>query len=84
MNDHPEQWKKIDAAFKKGKLPQAMLFVGHFIVALIKFTIKVAQLLFCSTHAPCFTCPQCLLVEGFRVCRYGMDKAMKKMVAPSK
>lgn len=67
MNTHQEQWRKIQTAWARGRIPQAILFVGPLHCGLAEFTVQVMQLFFCKMkqNEPCLTCVDCQMIKNF-------------------
>ncbi|KGP63932.1 DNA polymerase III subunit delta' [Legionella norrlandica] len=65
MITHLKQWQKMQMALMKGRIPQAMLFVGPLHCDLIRFASQIAQLFFCKTKPaePCLTCMDCQMIQ---------------------
>ncbi|ARB91365.1 DNA polymerase III subunit delta' C-terminal domain-containing protein [Legionella longbeachae] len=54
------QWKQIQIAWKNGRMPQAMLFVGSLDCALIDFIRRFSKFVFCKMETkPCGECIDC-------------------------
>lgn len=57
------QWKQIQLAWQKERIPQGMLFVGSLDCALIDFIRKFSQFVFCKKETkPCGECIDCRMV----------------------
>ena len=57
------QWEHIRLAWKNGRLPQAMLFVGLLDNTLTDFIKKLNQMIFCKQEIkPCHECIDCRMV----------------------
>lgn len=76
MNLYQPQWEHLELAWRHGRLPQAMLFVGALDCALSEFIKNFMRLVFCKhnvttsddamrdepTIVPCMTCVDCHMV----------------------
>nr|WP_238400439.1 DNA polymerase III subunit delta' [Legionella bononiensis] len=65
MNNHQEQWQKIQSAFANKRVPQSMLLVGPLHCELGLFVRKTMSLLLCKSgqNEPCLKCGDCQMVE---------------------
>ena len=65
MNNHQEQWQKIQSAFVNKRVPQSMLLVGPLHCELGLFVRQTMNLLLCKSgqNEPCLKCGDCQMVE---------------------
>ncbi len=66
MSTFPAQWEHLQSAWRQGRIPHAMLFVGAFDRALLDFTKQFIQLVFCKSkeNKPCHACIDCQMTAA--------------------
>lgn len=68
MNVYQAQWDHLSSAWKQGRNPQSMLFVGGLDRTLADFTLQLSKLILCKNktndaYEPCQVCLDCQMAD---------------------